>query len=232
MPLKILIVEDDPATLELMAEVLADLEAEAHPCLDSSEAVMRVTTERFDGIFLDLMMPKIDGFGLARAIRRSRWNSTCPIVIVTADEGRNTMSDAFAAGGTFYLRKPINRKRLKALLDSTRGSMLDNRRGFMRVPLSVPVSCKMPFGSTSAVASNISVRGMLLIMKEPVTLGQELQATFYFPGQLTPIAVQANVTRQYESGGAGVSFTHLKRAVRERIRDYVTDLAPAKQSFA
>jgi CheY-like chemotaxis protein len=51
---KLLVVEDDFASLELMAEVFTSLKAEVYPISDSEKAANLVNRERFDGIFLDL----------------------------------------------------------------------------------------------------------------------------------------------------------------------------------
>jgi CheY-like chemotaxis protein len=61
-PLKLLVVEDDPASLELMAEVFASLKAEVRAVNDSEKAVGMVNQERFDGVFLDLEMPRLKWF--------------------------------------------------------------------------------------------------------------------------------------------------------------------------
>ena len=67
--LKLLVVEDDLASLELMTEVFTSLKAEVRPVSDSEKAADMVNREKFDGIFLDLEMPKVNGFDLARRIR-------------------------------------------------------------------------------------------------------------------------------------------------------------------
>src|SRR5258707_15582502 len=95
-PLKLLVVEDDPASLELMTEVFTSLKAEVRPISDSEKAVGIVNQERFDGIFLDLEMPNLDGFDLARLVRKSSWNKSTPIAIVTGRDERQTMQEPFA----------------------------------------------------------------------------------------------------------------------------------------
>src|SRR5580693_10427225 len=60
--LKVLIVEDHIPSLELMTEVFTSLKAEVCPISDSEKAVAMVNQEKFDGIFLDLEMPKLNGF--------------------------------------------------------------------------------------------------------------------------------------------------------------------------
>src|SRR6266851_9775887 len=98
MALKVLVVEDDPPTLELMDEVLTSLKVEVCALGDSEQAAALVNQERFDGIFVDLQMPKVDGFELARRIRASSWNKSTPIVVVTGQDDTKTMQKAFAAG--------------------------------------------------------------------------------------------------------------------------------------
>ena len=81
--LNLLLVEDDLPSLEMMTEVFGSLNAEVRPVSDSERAAAMVNKERFDGIFLDLEMPKVSGLELARRIRMSSWNKSTPIVVVT-----------------------------------------------------------------------------------------------------------------------------------------------------
>jgi CheY-like chemotaxis protein len=76
-PLKLLVVEDHIPSLELMTEVFISLKAEVSPISDSKKAVAIVNQEKFDGIFLDLEMPNLNGFDLARLVRKSSWNKPC-----------------------------------------------------------------------------------------------------------------------------------------------------------
>ena len=119
--LKLLIVEDDIASLELMAEVFTSLKAEVIPVSDSREAAGLVDKEKFDGIFLDLEMPNLNGFDLASRIRKSSWNKSTPIIIVTGRDERQTMQEAFAIGVTFFLQKPVDRQKLSILFRAVRG---------------------------------------------------------------------------------------------------------------
>jgi CheY-like chemotaxis protein len=72
--LKLLVVEDDPAGLELITEVFASLQAQVRPIADSQKAAVVINQEKFDGIFLDLEMPNLHGLALAQKIRESSWN--------------------------------------------------------------------------------------------------------------------------------------------------------------
>jgi two-component system cell cycle response regulator len=127
-PPRVLIVEDDPASLELLRISLEAKQVEVRPTQDSREAAKLVESERFDGIFLDLVMPEIDGFELTRCIRRSRLNARAPIIVVSGREEQRTMQEAFAAGGTFFLQKPLDQKKLGLLLNTTLGAIFQRRQ--------------------------------------------------------------------------------------------------------
>src|SRR6202140_2083988 len=159
-PLKLLIVEDDLASLELMAEVFTSLKAEVRPVSDSEKAVGMVDQEKFDGIFLDLEMPKLNGFDLARLIRKSSWNKSTPIVIVTGRDERATMQEAFAVGATFFLQKPVDRQKLSKLFRTVRGGMLENRRRSTRVSVQADVTCVVGSRTMSGVTWNLSQGGI------------------------------------------------------------------------
>src|SRR5271163_4821517 len=113
--LKLLVVEDDLPSLELMDEVFMSLKADVRPISDGQEAAELINREKYDGIFLDLEMPNMSGFDLARHVRESSWNKSTPIVIVTGRDDRATMQQVFAVGATFFLQKPVDRQKLTTL---------------------------------------------------------------------------------------------------------------------
>src|SRR6202011_4187754 len=159
-PLKLLVVEDDPASLELMVEVFTSLKAEVHPVSDSEKAVGIVNQERFDGIFLDLEMPNLNGFDLARVIRNSSWNKFTPIIIVTGRDERQTIQPSFAIGVTFFLQKPVDRQKLSILFRTVSGGMLENRRKYIRVPLQTEVTFIAGSRTIRGMTWNLSQGGM------------------------------------------------------------------------
>jgi CheY-like chemotaxis protein len=231
MSLRILVVDDDASARELMKETLSSLGMDVSACGDSEEAYRRINTGPFDGIFLDLLMPKMSGFDLTHAIRHSQWNRHCPIVIISGSDDRESMARAFAAGGNFFLRKPVDRRRLQTLLNASHGSMLGNRRGFSRVALDVEITCHS--GAAVAVkgkAANISERGILICNVGNLTTGQQVRLRFGLPAQNTEIQTTGVVTRLADAGRVGVSFTQIRGTDRQRIRLFVADSVNRKLS--
>jgi len=224
MPLKVLVVEDDPPSLELMSEVLASAEVEVLPVNDSEYAAALVQKERFDGIFLDLQMPKMHGLELASRIRQSSWNKATPIIVVTGREDRKTMQQAFDVGATFFLQKPIDSQKLLRLFRTVRGTMFENRRRFIRVPLRTEVVCEANGRTTRAMSWNISEGGILLEAAE-LRPGAEVKLSFSLPAAGVTIDATGVVVRVDERQRAGVQFAKVNPVGRTRIRDLVDQVA-------
>lgn len=221
MRLKVLVVDDDVPTLELMREVLISLGVDVHAFRDSELAAALITQEKFDGIFLDLMMPKVDGFELARQIRRSPSNSRSPIVIVTGRSDRKTMDDAFAAGATFFLQKPVNKANLIRLLNSTRGSMLEERRRYKRISLRTEVGCQSGSHKFTGLSANLSQSGILFESDGSLKPGSSVRLAFRLPEHKAALEVEGVVVRVDEKRRAGVRFTEISAEDRQRLRDLV-----------
>jgi CheY-like chemotaxis protein len=224
MSLKVLIVEDDAPSLELMCEVLASVGAEVRPVDDSEEAAALVRKERFDGVFLDLQMPKMHGFELTARIRQSPWNKSIPIIVVTGREDRKTMQEAFKAGATFFLQKPIDRQKLLRLFRTARGTMFENRRRFVRVPLKTEVVCEIRGQTTKGTSWNIS-QGGILFEAAHLRLGDQVRLSFRLPANNITVDAVGGVVRVDEQQRAGVQFAHVNDAGRSVIRELVDRLS-------
>jgi uncharacterized protein (TIGR02266 family) len=218
---KVLVVENDPPTLELMEEVLASLKVDVRALSDSERAVALVEQERFDGIFLDLHMPKVDGFEIARRIRSSSWNKSAPIVVVTGYDDAGTMQRAFAAGATFFLQKPVDRQRLTRLFRAARGRMFENRRQFVRIPLHTEVTCQAGNQTFRGTSSNLSQGGILFEAGRSLSPGATVKLSFRLPGREPRIDVTGVVARVDEKQRAGVRFTQIGTRELQLIRELI-----------
>ena len=220
MPLKVLIVDDDPAALRLMSEVFSSALIDVHPVDDSEGAARLIAGEKFDGIFLDLEMPKMRGFELTRRTRASAWNRTTPVIIVTGRCDPPAMEQAFLAGATFFFQKPIDTQRLLRLFRSTHGPMADNRRRAIRVPLKTAVSYRTRNASGKATSCDVSEHGMLFEGAE-LCFGEEVSLSFPLPAGNITVTADAIVVRIEENQRAGVRFKNINATGREGIRDLV-----------
>src|ERR1700677_3321655 len=206
--LRLLVVEDDVASLELMEEVFSSLKADVRGVGESSKAAELVNRERFDGIFLDLEMPSMNGFDLSRWIRNSSWNRSTPIIIVTGRDDRQTMQRVFASGATFYLQKPVDRHKLTNLYRTVRGSLYECRRRFLRVPLHTDVVCTVDAQQFKGISWNIS-QGGIQVEVYGLTVGQNVRLTFRLPSSGAAVDAIGSVIWVGENR-QGIRFGHIK----------------------
>jgi len=220
--LKLLVVEDDVAGLELMTEVFESLKAKVRPIADSQRAAVVINQEKFDGIFLDLEMPKLHGFELAQKIRQSSWNKATPIIIVTGRDERDTMQHAFATGATFYLQKPIDRQKLSSLFRTVRGTLTENRRRSIRVPMQNQVSCSVGSRTLRGRTWNLSQGGIQLEVGD-LHPGDAVRLCFRLPASNNTIDVFGTVVWAKEDR-QGIQFTKMTNQNQEEIRQYITQV--------
>jgi DNA-binding response OmpR family regulator len=216
--LKLLVVEDNIASLDLMTEVFTSLKAEVRALSDSEKAVTLINQEKFDGIFLDLEMPKLNGFDLARLVRKSSWNKSTPIVIVTGRDERQTMKDVFEIGATFFLQKPVDRQKLNVLFRTVSGGMLENRRRSIRVPIQADVACTVGSRNLRGVSWNLSQGGMQvevsgLRAKDVVRVSFRLHSGVVIDA--AGVVVWGTETRQ------GIQFTSVSEKSQQSIRTFM-----------
>lgn len=118
MKAKILIVEDDPSVLKLGMTILKKLGHEVLCAMTSNEAYQLIIAESPDAIALDVMLPDMDGFTLAKKLKEDARTRHIPIAFVTAKTEPTDMVEGFNCGGAIYLTKPFTVNALKTAIES------------------------------------------------------------------------------------------------------------------
>lgn len=111
---RVLVVEDEPNIREL---VCLHLGLEGYSCeasADGQDALRKVEAERFDLLVLDLMLPRLDGVALTRAVRNGRINHDVPILMLTARRDESEKVLGLESGADDYLTKPFGVRELVA----------------------------------------------------------------------------------------------------------------------
>jgi len=120
---KVLVVDDNPVSRELIREVLEGphqliLEAE-----DGEEALEKVFQEEPDVVLLDIQLPVLDGYEVLRRIRGNPRFSRLPVIALTALAMREDCEKAFALGFDGYVTKPIDVASLRSRIGSLLGDV-------------------------------------------------------------------------------------------------------------
>ncbi|MCH3881778.1 MULTISPECIES: response regulator transcription factor [Tenacibaculum] len=108
--IKILLAEDEPSLGQIVKESLETRNFEVFHAENGEEAYKIYKKEQPQILVLDVMMPKKDGFTLAKEIRAE--NSTIPIIFLTAKSQTKDVLEGFSHGGNDYLKKPFSMEEL------------------------------------------------------------------------------------------------------------------------
>lgn len=108
---KILVIEDEQKLNDIICDYLNEAGYETLSALDGEEALEIFEYEAIDGVILDIMIPKVDGWSVCRRIRK---NSGVPIIMLTARSDEDDKLLGFELGADEYVTKPFSPKVLVA----------------------------------------------------------------------------------------------------------------------
>ncbi|WP_455383792.1 ATP-binding protein [Acidihalobacter prosperus] len=118
VPLKLLVAEDNAVNRRLLERILINAGHRVELVEDGEAALdcLDDAPEAFDGIILDMNMPRRNGIDVAKALRFLHPDSRTPLIMLSADATTETIDESRRAGFDAYLTKPVEAKRLLKLL--------------------------------------------------------------------------------------------------------------------
>ena len=116
---KILVVDDEDRNRRLMEALLVPLGYEVILAVDGEEALWKVQETPPDVILLDIMMPGINGFDVAKKLKENEQTRVIPIVMVTSLQDVESRIKALEAGADDFLSKPVDKTELQARVRSS-----------------------------------------------------------------------------------------------------------------
>lgn len=115
---KVLIVDDEPANLELAQALIEEEGYQSVTASDGETAIKKVLEERPDIVMMDIVMPKMNGIEACRKIKTNPLSYAVPVIIVTALNSAEDKIKAIKAGADDFIAKPFDRTELSARLKS------------------------------------------------------------------------------------------------------------------
>ncbi|MBI5430094.1 MAG: response regulator [Nitrosomonadales bacterium] len=106
--MNILIVDDAKSIRDLIRALLATIgKFDIDQCEDGNSALFKINSNSYDLVITDMNMPGMTGLELLKAIRSSENAKKVPVVLLTADSARESISEAIALGISGYIIKPF-----------------------------------------------------------------------------------------------------------------------------
>ncbi len=110
--IKVMVI-DDSKTIRRTAETLLKKEGcEVITATDGFEALSKITDHRPDIIFIDIMMPRLDGYQTCALIKRNKSYKETPVILLTSKDGLFDRARGRIVGSDQYLTKPFTREEL------------------------------------------------------------------------------------------------------------------------
>jgi two-component system, chemotaxis family, chemotaxis protein CheY len=105
MTKKILVADDDKLILESLAAMLKNAGHAVLQAQDGQQALELALREHPDLVITDVHMPVLDGITMVETLRQDQWGQGVPVIVLSNDEGTDSINQALASGVTVYLSK-------------------------------------------------------------------------------------------------------------------------------
>ena len=108
----ILVVDDQPANIQIVGSVLGNFGHEIIPASDGATALKRLAVRLPDLILLDVLMPGMDGHEVCRQVKMNAAWKDIPVIFLSAADDKELIVRALNVGGVDYITKPFNHSEL------------------------------------------------------------------------------------------------------------------------
>ncbi len=224
MQRRALVVDDEAEMCDFFESVLNATGMDVVRLTKSAETVGFLQDEKFDVILLDLRMPTPDGVALARLTRESGFNRMTPIIMISDDQHTRVVAEGFEAGASFFLYKPIDKKRLLQLIRATQGAVEHERRRFRRIALRSPVRLSHERGEWEGETIDVSLNGMMVYALKVVPQGTTVGFSLLLAAGLKPVVGSGSVKRVIGENQMGIQLDRMTLAETGRLQDFLMPL--------
>ena len=118
VPKKVVVVEDEPDTAEMFAEMMRLCGYRVEKSYGGSTALSLIAGHKPDVVILDVMMPDLSGLEVLRFLRRDPELKRIPVIVVSAKTLPSDIRNGLEAGATDYLTKPVAYLDLKEAVEN------------------------------------------------------------------------------------------------------------------
>ncbi|HSQ87537.1 response regulator [Romboutsia sp.] len=118
---KILIVDDEASIRFLISETLEINDYEIYEAEDGQEAIDMTNKNEFDLLLLDVMMPKLTGYEVAKTLKENKNKRKPEIIMLTAKGQQKDREEGFKNGADYFLTKPFSPIELLELVEEILG---------------------------------------------------------------------------------------------------------------
>lgn len=224
MPQKVLIVDDDASTCEVLETMLRAADIQALTLTDSGRAVEVLRNQRFDAVFVDVNMPAPDGMEVTREIRTSTHNQKTPVVMMTGDDDPAVVARGFKAGVNFFVYKPLIKSRVLNLARVTQSVNQMERRRFHRVSVKLKVELQSNDLVLEGETIDVSLNGLLVRVRRALSVGTQVKVRLFLSPAKGPIVAAGTVARIPSPDTMGIHLDQIGKAETNQLQESLLPL--------
>ncbi len=202
----VLVVDDNPDMRAYLTRLLSPV-WDVRTTADGEEALRAVAERRPDVVLTDVMMPRMDGFQLLRALRGDPATRAVPVIMLTARAGQEASIEGLEAGADDYLAKPFQAAELLA-----RVRAVTERARAAATPVIPPAATASAAGAPAAGRDDALALPVAPVAVEPLSPGAASA------GPVEPLPGRGGTTWRFPAEAPSIPL------VRHRLRAVLTDL--------
>ena len=224
--MKALILAHDEDLLIIFSHLLHEQGIDAK-CSLESEALLRLSTEKFEAIVLDFDQIA-DCPDLLKKLPRPNEN-----VLLIAVASGDQKEAAVGAGVTFVVQRPLIPTEVREVLRAAYGRMLRDGQRYFRLAVALPVSIRKRSGEVLQCTSlNLSQTGMAVTSPSNFIAGESVYIVFAIPNTDVFVSAEGKVIWDDKHGKTGVSFECTTPSAQPRYYEWLHDHFFMRQSHA
>ena len=224
----VLVVDDNPFDRKILSALLEKINFVPIECADAFEALDEIETKKLDLIFLDIKMPKCNGFELLKRLGNYSLRNQVPIIMMSANRlDKEGVLCSFKFGASDFLVKPIQSEALYGKIEKLRQS----NKLHKQIKVELPDSQASVLKFQTEIA-HLEDHGLTVITNYPLVVGESfyLENDFLKKYGIDDLKVIVEITNQIkESFHSFVSFKEADEKKVETIQAIYSSLLESSQ---
>jgi CheY-like chemotaxis protein len=221
LAIRILLVSSDAQTIKTLSQVMEQSAIHIEVADTPEAAIRELCRNKYEAVVVDLQDQQ-DSLGLLRKQRATTSNRTAVVWGVVNSE--KEVPEAFRAGATFVVVRPLSQSVLGRTLKVSYPLMLREKRRYHRMRMEGQVFVSSSSHSEFIASSiNISEGGMALDGAVPLQMGERLDLRFKLPGTDTAIKLTGEVCWYDHDGRVGLKFIIVSEHIKQQVQDWIAE---------
>ena len=223
---KILIADDMETFLRLEKMLLERTGYEIIMAKSGGEAIKKIQQEKPRLVFLDLLMPDMNGDVICRFVKTNKGLKHIPVIMVTTRSDPESRERCLQSGCDDYITKPVTQR---DLFEKIKKFVPIERRHYPRATLRITVTTTGKAHTYTDFTYDVSEGGVFVETDTPIPAGTHVSLEFTLPGSPEPVQAKGRVVRSVhpeqvgvgKPAGMGVQFVEISPKDVEKIRNCI-----------